>query len=424
MKLVIEDTPEQAAFRRQFREWLASVLPAGWIESIQRGDEEGFAAARKNWDPLSWMRTIGESGYAAPLWPKEYGGLSGEPWMQSIIREELAAHRLPLAGINLLGIGLAGPTIIAHGTEEQKRRYLRPILTGEEIWCQLFSEPGAGSDLASVATRAERDGDEWVINGQKVWTTLAQLARFGMLLARSDPDVPKHQGLTYFIVDMKAPGVEVRPLRQMTGGAEFNEVFLTNLRVPDANRVGGVGEGWLVARTTLMNERIALSGISMDPATFLGGSAKKDPWAIYLSSFPSTSDRLVRDQLMRIYVERELKEVTSFRANLRRRRGETPGAEGGFLKVFNAEHNQRASVLAVNANGMRATAWDPGDKEAEQLAYRFLRARANTIEGGTSEVLRNQIGERILGLPREPEVDRDIPWSEIRKNAGGRGAQR
>src|SRR5688572_29814780 len=221
----LQDTPERAAFRRDVREWFVSVLEPGWVESIDAGDEARYtqvrAAAEANgWNFLSWTRTIGESGFGAPLWPKEYGGLSGEPWTQHVVREELRRYRLPLFGPNILGVGLAGPTIIAHGTEAQKERYLRRILAGEDLWCQLFSEPGSGSDLASLSTRAVRDGDEWVLDGQKVWTSIAQICRFGMCLARTDPTAPKHDGLTYFIVDMHAPGVEIRPLRQMTGSAE------------------------------------------------------------------------------------------------------------------------------------------------------------------------------------------------------------
>jgi alkylation response protein AidB-like acyl-CoA dehydrogenase len=416
MRWQIEDTPEQAEFRNQFKNWLKEVLPKGWIEALSNGNEDEFQNARKGWDIFTWMRTIGESGYAAPMWPKQYGGLSGEAWMVQIVREELGNHRLPLAGINLLGVGLAGPTIIEHGTQEQKERYLRPILTGEEIWCQLFSEPGSGSDLASVSTRAVKDGDEWVINGQKVWTTIAQFAKFGMLLARTDPSVPKHQGLSYFILEMKSPGVEVRPLRQMTGSSEFNEVFFTDVRIPDKNRVGAIGDGWRCARTTLMNERVALSGIAMDEATFVGGSAKKDAWQIYLDSIPDKKDPLVRQKLAQFYIEKQVKEITTFRANSARMRGQPAGPEGSVNKVFNAEYNQRATSFVMNANGMSAVAWSKNDRKSEDRAIRFLRARANTIEGGTSEVLRNQMAERILGLPRDIEVDKDIPFSEIKKN--------
>src|SRR3954471_8697805 len=220
MRWTIEDSPERAAFRAQYRRWLADVLGPGGMEVIEGGDEEGYAkvraaAERNGWNVLSWMRTIGESGYGAPLWPQDYGGFSGEAWMQQLVREELNRWRLPLFGPNILGVGLAGPTIIAHGTDGQKECFLRRILTGEDLWCQLFSEPGSGSDLASLGTRAVRDGDEWVINGQKVWTSIAQFSKYGMLLVRTDPDAPKHVGLTYFILEMSSPGVDVRPLRQM-----------------------------------------------------------------------------------------------------------------------------------------------------------------------------------------------------------------
>ena len=413
----IEDTPEQAAFRTEFRAWLGDALPPGWAEAAEAGDDAALEASKRasGFNPFTWQGTIGRSPYAAPLWPKEYGGLSGEAWMQQVIRSELNRYRLPTVAVNLLGVGLAGPTLVEHGTEAQKERYLRKILSGEEIWCQLFSEPGSGSDLASLSTRAVRDGDEWVVNGQKVWTTIAQLARFGMLLARTDPDVPKHEGLTYFILDMHAPGVEVRPLKQLTGSSEFNEVFLTDVRIPDANRVGAVGDGWRCARTTLMNERVALAGISLDPVSFAGG-VRRDPWLSYLDGIPDRGDPLVRQRLAQFYIESQVKEITAFRANSARQRGQQPGPEGAVNKVFNAEFNQRRSSFAVDANGLGAVAWAPGDRGAEARATTFLRARANTIEGGTSEVLRNQMAERILGLPRDVEVDKDVPWAEVRRS--------
>jgi alkylation response protein AidB-like acyl-CoA dehydrogenase len=414
MRWHIEDAPERAAFREQFRGWLREVLPDGWLDAVDNGDDARFEEIRKSWDLGQWQRTIGASGYGAPLWPKEFGGLSGEPWMQQVVREELGRYQLPTASFNILGVGLAGPTIIEHGTQEQKQRYLQKILTAEEIWCQLFSEPGSGSDLASLSTRAVRDGDDWVVNGQKVWTSGAQFAAFGMLVARTDPDQPKHDGLTYFILDMKSPGVDVRPLRQITGSAEFNEVFLTDVRVPDANRVGEVGDGWRVARTTLMNERVALQGLSLDRVAFMGGT-RRDPWQTFLESVPQRSAPLTRDRLAQIYIEQEVKEVTAFRAAAARAAGRPPGPEGGVGKVFNAEFNQRRTEAAVDAAGLGGVAWMPGDSAAEARAHNFLRARANTIEGGTSEVLRNQIAERLLGLPREPDANRGVAWSKTRR---------
>ncbi|MFN8105557.1 MAG: acyl-CoA dehydrogenase family protein [Acidimicrobiia bacterium] len=416
----IEDTPAQAGFREEFRAWLRETLPGGWMDAVDADDDEAFEAAKVGWNFLAWTPTIGRSGYGAPLWPRELGGLSGQTWMLQVTREELRRYRLPLIGLNLLGVGLAGPTIIEHGTAEQGERWLAKILSCEEIWCQLFSEPGAGSDLAGLATRAVRDGDEWVVNGQKVWTTIAQFARWGMLLARTDASVPKHEGLSYFALDMHAPGVEVRPLRQMTGSAEFNEVYMTDVRVPDANRIGAVGDGWRVARTTLMNERATLSGLSLDPVSMFGGQ-RSDPWQSYLDSLGVDSrdgrlgsDPALRQQVAQLYIESQVKEATAFRAEAARQAGQ-PGPEGSVGKVFNAEWNQRRFSTAMNAVGAGAIAWEPGDAAAESRVQSFLRARANTIEGGTSEILRSQIAERVLGLPRDVEVDRDLPWSDIPK---------
>ncbi len=414
MRWRIEDTPERAAFREEFKEWLRKELPDGWMEAVDEGDEEKYQKAREQWDLMGWTRTLGESGYGAPLWPKEYGGLSGEPWMQQIVREESSKYRLPTVMINILGVGLAGPTLIEHGTDEQKERYLKKILTAEEVWCQLFSEPGSGSDLASVATKAEKVDGEWIVNGQKVWTSIAQASKFGMLLARTNPDLPKHEGLSYFIVPMDAEGVDVRPLRQATGSAEFSEVYFTDVRIPDHNRVGDEGDGWRVARTTLMNERVALSGLSMDPSSMFGG-VRKDPWESFLDTVGDREDPNNRQWVAQTYIEREAREITSFRANSARIKGESPGPEGGVTKVFNAEHNKRRSAFTMNANGPAAIAWMPDDRQAEARAHSFLRARANSIEGGTSEILRNQMGERILGLPREPAVDKGVAWKEVKR---------
>jgi alkylation response protein AidB-like acyl-CoA dehydrogenase len=417
MRWELEDTEEQAEFRAEFRTWLSEQLAPGWMEAVDANDDTAFESLRdkSGFNPLKWTRIIGTSKFAAPLWPKEYGGLSGEQWMTRVIRSELVHYRLPTVSINLLGVGLAGPTIIEHGTEAQKERYLKKILSGEEIWCQLFSEPGSGSDLASLSTRAVRDGDEWIVNGQKVWTSIAQFSTFGMLLARSDPDVPKHEGLTYLILDMKTPGVDVRPLRQLTGSSEFNEVFFTDVRVPDINRVGDVGDGWRCARTTLMNERVALSGVTIDPISLSGG-ARKDPWQSLLETIPNRSDPVIRQQLAQLYIETEVKDITTFRAASARQRGSQPGPEGSVNKVFNAELNKRRTDFGLSTRGLAGIAWVEGDKLAESKLYSFLRSRANTIEGGTSEVLRNQIGERILGLPRDIEVDKGVAWDQASRN--------
>jgi alkylation response protein AidB-like acyl-CoA dehydrogenase len=420
MALRVDDDAPRAAFRSEFRSWLREAVGDAWVDAIEAGDEAAFRAARdeadKNgWNVFSWMNTIGGSGYGAPLWPKEYGGLSGEPWMLMVIREELQRYRLPTFGVNILGVGLAGPTIVAHGTEEQKERYLRKILTGEEIWCQLFSEPGAGSDLSSLGTRAVQSNGEWIINGQKVWTSIAQISRYGLLLTRTDPDRPKHEGLTYFILDMHQDGVDIRPLRQITGSAEFNEVYLTDVRIPDERRVGDVGDGWCCARTTLANERDTIAGLSLDMTSVLGGE-RKDPWQAFLDDVPDRTDAVTRQGLAQIFIEQRAKEVTLVRANTARLRGQQPGPEGSVNKAFNAEFNQRRVAFSMNVAGAAAIAWEAGDKGAESRAHNFLRARANTIEGGTAEVLRTQVAERVLGLPREPEVDRGIPWKDIKRS--------
>ena len=396
MRWRLEDTPEQAAFRESFRDWLRETLEAGWMEAIEAGDEDAFAEvyarAQENGHHLiSWMQTIGASGFGAPHWPEEYGGLSAEPWALLTVREELARYRLPTFGPNILGVGMAGPTIIAHGSEEQKERYLRKILTGEEIWCQMFSEPGAGSDLASLSTRAVRDGDDWVINGQKVWTTLAQFARYGMLLARTDPDAPKHAGLTYFLVDMWADGIDIRPLKQMTGGEEFNEVWFNGVRISDENRLGEVDDGWRCARTTLMNERITIAGLSLDISAVMGGSAQArsvgDPAGRRGRSLGPRTAPAPRPAVDRAAGPRDQPVPRERRAP----GGPGAGPEGAIGKVLNAECNQRRAELAMNAAGMAGVAWLPGDADGG-APRRGLPALAREHDRG-----------RHLGDPAQPD---------------------
>jgi alkylation response protein AidB-like acyl-CoA dehydrogenase len=309
---------------------------------------------------------------------------------------------------------MAAPTIAVHGTAEQRARYLRPLFSGQEIWCQLFSEPGSGSDLAGLATRAVRDGDVWIVNGQKVWTTLGHIARFGLLVARTDPDLPKHLGLTYFICDMQAEGVDVRPLRQMTGDAEFNEVYLSDVRLSDDLRLGGEGEGWRVAMTTLMNERVSIGGGRSQRGSGAIGVAV-DVWKATGHDDPAR-----RDQLMRLWVAAEVNRLTNIRAGQMRRTG-TPGPEGSVAKLTFAELNQAISELCVDLMGAEGQLYPDYDNPRRESVgfwtgdprYFFLRARANSIEGGTSEVLRNILGERVLGLPGEPRVDKDLPWRDV-----------
>jgi alkylation response protein AidB-like acyl-CoA dehydrogenase len=359
-----------------------------------------------------------DAGLAWVHYPEGLGGLGLSRSLQQIVDAEFAAAGSPGndAERNAIGLGMAAPTILAYGSDEQQRRWLRELWTGREIWCQLFSEPGAGSDLASLATRAVRDGDGWEASGQKVWTSLAQVAKRGLLLARSDPDVPKHQGLTYFAVDMTAPGVEVRPLRQITGEAEFNEVFLTDVRIPDADRIGPVGEGWKVANATLMSERINIGASRAAPRE--GGMI--GPVAAAWRSRPELRTPGLHDRLLRLWTDAEVARLAGERMRQQLAAGK-PGPEGSAAKLVFARLNQEISGLDVELNagdGLRYDDWSLRRPERSTFfgrgpGYRYLRARGNSIEGGTSEILRNIIAERVLGLPPEPRVDKDIPWKDL-----------
>jgi len=415
------------ALRDAAREWLADHLPAGWMEAVDDGDRAKSAALRADLDHVAWWTAFGESGYATPTWPAEYGaGLSLSPGQARTVNEVINQYRVPRP-TNIIGIGMGGPTVIAWGSEELKHRFLRGIATNEEIWCQLFSEPGAGSDVAGLATRAERDGDEWVVHGQKVWTSLAHVARFGMLLARTDPDQPKHRGLSYFVVDMHQPGVDVRPLRQITGDAEFNEVFFDNAWVPDAWRLGPVGEGWRVAITTLMNERVSLSGPGSVSGDTIGGS----PVQRIVDRHAPVPDPLLRQRLVAAWIDHRLIALNNQRAGDRRRTGAEPGPEGSITKLQSAEFNQRLQKLAIDLEGADGVAWEGQGLTGEAtfsfvggtaddprtVARGFLRSQANTIEGGTSAIMRNILGERVLGLPKEPDQSRDVPWKDVPRSS-------
>jgi alkylation response protein AidB-like acyl-CoA dehydrogenase len=313
---------------------------------------------------------------------------------------------------NPIGIAMGMPTLLQHGTDDQMRRYFRPCFTSEELWCQLFSEPASGSDLAGLSTRAVRDGDDWVVNGQKVWTSLAHKAHVGLLLARTRPDLPKHKGLTYFLVDMQSPGVEVRPLRQLTGDAEFNEVFLTDVRVPDHQRIGAGGDGWRVATATLMNERVVLSGAGSGHSAVGGARVER---LVEASGPEVTADPRLRDELVRRWIEGQVIRWTNLRARATASTHQ-PGPEGSVTKLYQGLYNRRLQETALRLRGPRAMAWVGDDEESADVVRGFLRAQANTIEGGTSNVLRNVIGEKVLGLPREPGPASDTPWSELPRN--------
>ena len=359
-----------------------------------------------------------DAGLAWVHYPEGLGGLGLSRSLQQLVDAEFAAAGSPGndAERNAIGLGMAAPTILAYGTDEQQKRWLRELWTGREIWCQLFSEPGAGSDLAALATRAIRDGDAWVASGQKVWTSQAHLAKRALLVARTDPDVPKHQGLTYFAVDMTAPGVEVRPLRQITGEAEFNEVFLTDVRIPDEDRIGPVGEGWKVANATLMSERVNIGASRAAPreAGMIG------PAAATWRSRPELRTHALHDRLMRLWTEAEVARLAGERMRQQLAAGK-PGPEGSAAKLVFARLNQEISGFDVELNagdGLRYDDWAMRRPEHAVFfgrgpGYRYLRARGNSIEGGTSEILRNIIAERVLGLPPEPRVDKDIPWKDL-----------
>ena len=362
-----------------------------------------------------------DRGLAWVHFPEGLGGLGGSPADQLHVLRHLSRLGAPTAaGRNVIGYGMVAPTIVIHGSDEQKQRFLRPLFTGEEIWCQLFSEPGAGSDVATLGTRAERDGDEWIVTGQKVWTTLAHEAAYGLIIARTNPDAVKHKGITAFLVDMHAPGVDVRPLFQATGEAEFNECFFNEVRIPDSLRLGGVGEGWNVSITTLMNERVSIGGTVPPRGSGLIGEAVK----IWQQRWAKRSDAYamaMRGDLMQAWVRSEVGRLTNWRASDLRRAG-TPGPEGSVAKLAFAEENQRTSELCVDllgADGMLYGSRYPQIRPSESamsggdMRKAFIRMRANSIEGGTSEVMRNIIGERVLGLPGEPRNDKDVPWKDV-----------
>jgi len=371
----LRDTPDEARFRAEVRAWLGANIPAG----LRGREDVGLARA--------WSRKLHDAGYAGLTWPKEYGGAGAPLSHYAIFLEEAAVAEAP-SHLGVIGLGMAGPTIVAHGTEEQKRRYLRRILSAEEIWCQGFSEPGAGSDLAGVRTRADRRGDAYVVNGQKVWSSFAHIADRCLLLARSDPGSERHAGLTYLLVDMHSPGIEVRPLRQLTGTAEFNEIFFTDVEVPAENRLDEEGRGWTVAMTTLLHERgtlgFALAGrLEVEVRRLLALARER-----------RIDDPRLLDRIAREWIELQALKLTNYRSLARLMETGVPGPEGSVSKLWWSEQNQRLTKLALELFGPEAQVADDSWRHAQ------LRSRGNTIEAGTSEILRNIVAERVLGLPR------------------------
>jgi alkylation response protein AidB-like acyl-CoA dehydrogenase len=386
-------SPSEESFRDEVATWLRENNPGpepeGSLDEVMKFRGE-------------WQRKLHAAGWAGISWPKEYGGRGATMIEQAIFTGEASAQEAP-SPANVLGLAMGGPVVIAHGTDAQKQRYLEPILTGEEIWCQGFSEPESGSDLASLKTRAVKDGDEWVVTGQKVWTTFAQYAKWCMLVARTDADAPKHQGLTYFLMDMEQEGVEAKPLVQITGEGEFNEVFINEARIPDENVVGGVGNGWTVAITTLMNERAGLAfGAIAQIQNSLGRLAALAKEVREEGGSTAAEDSYFRQRIAQLFIEAETMRLNAYRGLTKTMESGIPGPEGSLGKWQWADINQDLTELALEIEG----AWAPLGRGSEGAVangawqYNFLRSRANSIEGGTTDILKNIIAERVLGLPR------------------------
>jgi alkylation response protein AidB-like acyl-CoA dehydrogenase len=371
-------SPQEQAFRDELRGWLEQNHPG----EEPSGDEAAFEFRR------DWQRQLADAGWAGISWPQEYGGRGATLIEQAIFNEEIVRAKAPQVA-NVLGLVMGGPVVIAHGTDEQKQRYLKPILTADEIWCQGFSEPESGSDLASLKTKAVKSNGEWIVTGQKVWTTFAHEAKWCMLVARTDQDAPKHKGLTYFLMDMEQDAVQVRPLHQITGEAEFNELFIEEARIPDENIVGGEGNGWMVAITTLMHERAGLAlGLQVQLKIAIGELMDE------IRERGLEDDPIIRQRIAQVYIESECVRLNASRGLTRTMKTGIPGPEGSLTKWQWSDANQALTELAMDVRGPEAPITD------SDWTYRFLRARANSIEGGTTEILRNIVAERVLGLPK------------------------
>ncbi|WP_435217817.1 acyl-CoA dehydrogenase family protein [Streptomyces sp. bgisy034] len=404
-----DDAGDLERFRLRARRWLQETAPAhGWLRRpgaarrrIAVGDHD---AVRRN---RACQELLFEAGFAGLSWPAEYGGQGLGLREQIVFNEEARAFDLPLTAF-IIGLGMCGPTILAVGTEEQKQRYILPMLRGEEIWCQLFSEPGAGSDVAGLRTRAVRDGDAWVLNGQKVWTSGAHHCEFGIVLARTDPDVPKHKGLTMFVVDLRTPGVSLRPIRQIDGGEHFNEVFFDDVRIPDTDVLGGEGKGWQAATTTLMNERVSLGAVrtldDVHPSAALIDLARERGLL---------ADESVRQNLVDLWMKETVVGLLGERVTAGIMRGRAPGPEGSITKLVRTGFSTASAELGFRLAGPAAAAWPEGAADGDTWANTLLFVPSLTVAGGTDEVLKNIIGERVLGLDKEPQVDRDVPFREL-----------
>jgi acyl-CoA dehydrogenase len=403
-----QDTPEEAAFRAEVRAFLDqhAKLRTSSTESAYEGartDAERVAIAKR------WQATLAEHGWACIAWPQEYGGRGATPIQSVIWNQEVSRYVTP-DGLFIIGQGMCAPTLMAYGTEAQKQHHLPRIASGEEVWCQLFSEPVAGSDLAGIKTRAVQDGDDWVVNGQKVWTSGAHYSDWGILITRTDPSVPKHKGLTMFFLDMKTPGVEVRPIQQINGNRDFNEVYFTDVRIPDSQRLGSPGGGWKVALVTLMNERLAVGGGLSNTVLDVFRAAQQ----VDLEDAPAIRDRAVREKLADWYCREMGLKYTSYRMITALSKGEDPGPEASISKVVVAANNNESANFALDLQDYGGIL---DDEElsgfGNQFQRQFLRSPANRIEGGSDEILRNIIAERVLGMPADIRPDKNVPFAQV-----------
>jgi alkylation response protein AidB-like acyl-CoA dehydrogenase len=401
------DTPEEAAFRAEARAWLEANAPSP--EEARKMGRETTNEAEALKRAKAWQAKKADGGWACLHWPKEYGGRGATPIQRVIWEQEESRFAVP-RGFFEIGLGMCGPTMMTWATEEQKQRYLPKMLRGEEIWCQLFSEPAAGSDVAGLRTRCERDGDDWIINGQKVWTSGAHYSDYGILVTRSDPTVPKHKGLTFFFVDMKSPGVEVRPIKQISGTSNFNEVYFTDVRIPDSQRLGKIGQGWEVSVSVLMNERLAVGdapGPGFDEAFALAREVE-------IESGPAIKDSNVRQKLADWYVQSRGLKYTKFRTITALSRGAIPGPEASITKLVSASNLQNIASFGMDLQDMGGSLMEQDVAPANAIFQQaLLYSPGLRIAGGTDEILRNIIAERVLGLPADVRVDKDVPFNKL-----------
>ena len=410
-----DDTPEEAAFRATARAWLDANAPWPLEAELRRAASSGLVGVTSE-DPIvagkRWQKTKAAAGYACPHWPKEYGGGGMTP-MQRVIWQQEEGVFSRLSGFMQIGFGMCGPTIMAWGSDEQKRERLPPMITGDEFWCQLFSEPAGGSDLAGLRTRAEPAPDgsgDWIVNGQKIWSSGAHEADYGLLILRTDPTVPKHKGLSMFCLDMRLPGIELRPIKQINGQADFNEVFFTDVRIPDSQRIGPVGKGWEVSLTTLMNERASIGSVMSTGFEDLFGYVCRleTPYGL------AVEDRAIRSQLANWAVRASGLKYTNLRAISSISRGENPGPELSISKLVASSMKQDISIFAMGLQAQAGILVEPEEASADGMFQTtFFRSPAMRVEGGSDEILRNIIGERVLGLPGDIRVDKDVPYNKI-----------